>query len=182
MLQATTNTDKRYVTGMVQSSTPNPAPAIPITLYLPLLKKEAFEHAIYISAELGVSTIIPIITEKCHTSHESQRLYKIMIAACEQAKNFWIPKLHEPCNLTNVSFPHNALKICFDDEGKPSSTLPVTTAKEICITLGPEGGFSEREKNLLEQSGFQFYKLTKTILRSQEAVCVGLGVIQSILP
>ena len=49
----------------------------------------------------------------------------------------------------------------------------------ISVTLGPEGGFSSEEEDLLHQANFTPYRLTPTILRSREAVCLGLGAVRA---
>ncbi|MCK4517963.1 RsmE family RNA methyltransferase [Candidatus Babeliales bacterium] len=168
-----------------------------ITLYLPILKKEAFEYAIYVAAQMGVTTITPVITEKsAKTLPSLERLQKIMIAACEQSKSFVIPKLEQPQEfITAIKFgvgSHPALprllragsrKICFDENGATAQKLVNKLANNhdgnLIITLGPEGGFSENEKKALETAGFSFYRLTSTVLRSREAVTVGLGIVRS---
>ena len=159
-----------------------------ITLYLPILKKEAFEYAIYIAAQMGVTTIIPVATEKgVRELPKHDRLQKIMIAACEQSKNFVIPKLEQPQVLREtieVSGKINSHKICFDENGAPAHELMQKLVKnknnKIIITLGPESGFSESEKEELKKAGFSFYRLTPTILRSREAIAVGLGMVRSL--
>jgi len=157
-----------------------------ITLYLPILKKEAFEYAIYVAAQMGVTTIIPVVTDKsAKTLPQRDRLKKIMIAACEQSKNFMIPKLEQPQEFTQAIIEREAggSKICLDEDGAPAHELVNKLAsshdKNLIITLGPEGGFSENEKKALESAGFSFYRLTPTILRSREAITVGLGIVRS---
>ncbi|MFC1894746.1 RsmE family RNA methyltransferase, partial [Candidatus Dependentiae bacterium] len=72
---------------------------VPEIIFCPsLLKKNNFEEIVYVAAQMGVSCIQPIITQKsskkCSTGND--RLKKIMISACEQSKNFVIPYLNYP--------------------------------------------------------------------------------------
>lgn len=68
-----------------------------LVLFLPLVKKEALEQAVYNAVVAGVTKIQLVITEKCHrktiTETDYQRLEKIVIAASEQSKYYAMPKL-----------------------------------------------------------------------------------------
>lgn len=161
-----------------------------ITLYLPLLKKEALEHVMYIAAQMGINKIIPLYTEKAQGAWISEsRLHQIMIAACEQAKQFVMPTLQQPEKLDpiiqTIRTDTDDIKICFDEHGLPlaslCTTLQQTKAQHYHVTFGPEGGFSQQENFMLKKTGFQCYRLTPTVLRSQEAATLGLGIIRSLV-
>lgn len=178
--------NKREIDSTIQKKSPNTPLAPHITLLLPILKKEALEQAAYVAAQMGVTQVIPVVTKKSEqklSEKEIERLQKIMIAACEQSKNFTPPTLHKIQSLTQ-SIHQDGYKICFDEDGSPLATL-ITNLKNVSdtpllVTLGPEGGFVEDEKKALQTAGFNFYKLTPTILRSREAVTVGLGIIRAV--
>jgi 16S rRNA (uracil1498-N3)-methyltransferase len=152
-----------------------------------LLKREAFETVIYLAAQMGATTIQPIITEKTHRSwngdKEIARLTNVMISACEQAKNFVIPELKAPIPLTQIANTHYG--IYFEDDGTPFSVVSqkLTNKKpgEITLVFGPEGGLTTTERQYLDTCGFTCCALTPTILRAQEAVAVGLGAVRSLL-
>ncbi len=74
-----------------------------ITFFLPLLKREAFDSALYSLVEIGINTIQLVVTEKTQrtlTPHELSRAERTMIAAAEQSKNFNFPKLLTPISFT----------------------------------------------------------------------------------
>lgn len=176
-------TNQRIVSGLVEAVQPN-KPILPvIDFYLPVLKREAFESALYTAAATGIQSIIPVKMAKCHKlkleEKSLDRLNKIIIAACEQAKNFAVPKLLPPITFEQM-ISQAKDGIYFDAEGESSSKLATLEQETIPVTVGPEGGFSEQEKESLQQNGFKPYKLTKTILRSREAICIGLGLIRSL--
>lgn len=184
-------TSKRLIVAQVKEVKKNTPLAPALTLYLPILKKEALEYAIYVAAQMGATTIIPIITEKSQRKiPDHTRLEKIMIAACEQAKNFALPELKEPLTLSaalegptlHEGTKGSTIKIYFDDEGSPlGELLKENKTKTLAVTLGPEGGFTKQETDLLQQASFTSYKLTPTILRSREAVTAGLGALRSLI-
>lgn len=158
-----------------------------ITLMPSILKREAFEQVVYFAAQMGATTIQPIITSKTHRNwhneKESVRLHKIMIAACEQSKNFFIPELKEPITLNEIC--KQEFGIYFEDDGKPllhiAQQLSTSLPKAITLVFGPEGGLTISERQQLDNQDFICCALTPTILRAQEAVAVGLGAIQSLL-
>lgn len=179
---------KRTIEGTIRELKENVAISPRITYYLPILKKEAFEYAAYVCAQMGVSEIVPIITEKAQTSwykeKEKERLRLIMAGACEQSKNFVLPKLRDMLSfadsIARIREAAASQKICFYEDGDPAKTIATKlTQDDIIITLGPEGGLTQSEVNALRATGFMLCKLTPTILRSQEAVCVGVGLIRS---
>jgi 16S rRNA (uracil1498-N3)-methyltransferase len=174
----------------------NTTPLLPsITFLLPLLKKEAFERMIYACVELGATTIQPISTEKSQRSWRSEkeleRVHKIMVAAAEQSKQFALPIIHQPCSLPEALELHatQKIKLVADPAGTPlyevltrmHQNMHPQKGEGIVITMGPEGDFSDMEKELLHTASYQTVKLTPTVLRSQQAGALLLGVIRSIL-
>lgn len=157
-----------------------------------LIKKHSFEDLIYNAASMGATIIRPVITEKVQRKwgyeKEKERLEKVMIAACEQSKNYIMPELHSPVKLPVLLKGLENLsgkKIFFDSNQEPLiNIIPNLSSHKIgkiCLFFGPEGGLTQQEILLAKTKGFEGCSLTKTILRSQEAVTVGLGVVRSIL-
>lgn len=184
-------TGKNKVSGVIQTTTTS-APHHPaITLMPSILKREAFETVVYLAAQMGATTVQPIIATKTqrawHNDKEQARLTSIMIAACEQAKNFIIPELKNPIPLAEIETQESPrIKIYFEDTGKPlmavAQELITKQAEHVALVFGPEGGLTNTEQQFLDTHGFLCCALTPTILRAQEAVAVGLGSIRSLLP
>jgi 16S rRNA (uracil1498-N3)-methyltransferase len=150
---------------------------------LPLLKREAFEQAIYALCEMGATSIYPIKTAKATKAWGSEKDYArartIMIAAAEQSKQFALPVLHRITELT--TWHATGEKIFFDPEGTPLKEVLGTlkAAGPIYGMTGPEGDLTEEEKSYLHEQGFVFCALTPTVLRAQQAISVGLGIVRS---
>lgn len=167
----------------------------PVVIYgLPILKKQSFEQAVYSLVELGAQIIQPLITQKTqhkwiekNTEKEYERLNKIIIAACEQAKQFNVPQLNKILTLSTwlKSLDKNN-NIFFDPEGESSfqviKELKKSKPKELILLSGPEASLTDKEKEILLNYNFKFCSLTPTILRATEAVTVALGLIRSLLP
>lgn len=151
---------------------------------LPLLKKEALEEAVYSLAEIGVSEIQLVITQKSRQKllHEKefQRLEAIVISAAEQSKNYAFPKIQQPVHLFDYNFKSDQQKFVFDPQGKSFFDLNKTISKEqeILLLVGPEGGLTEDEFRQLESYLFEKCCLTPTILRAVQAVALGSGLFK----
>ncbi len=164
-----------------------------INLYIGILKKDSLERVVYDATALGVKSITPVITSKVHRSNfyekEYDRLTKIMISAAEQSKQFIIPKINKETHFDKLldSFKDESskTKIYFDPEGKQAlsklNELAQTKPYSIDIFCGPEGGLTNEEIKILDKNNFIGLSLTPTILRSIEAVTVGIGMIRSCL-
>lgn len=181
---------KKHVVCSVQSYVFNKIFEPSITVVLPLLKKEALEEALYATVELGASVVQLVKTEKTQRSwggaKEYERAQRIMIAASEQSKNFAIPELHQPKTLRDVvqDGAEDEVKIFFDPEGRPLLSLmnmvhETKPSSAVCL-VGPEGDLTESEKALVAKHGFKECKLTPTVVRSVQALNVGLGALRSI--
>lgn len=161
-----------------------------VTFYLPLLKREALESALYSLVETGVTTIQLVSTAKTQRllqDNDYQRLERIMIAAAEQSKNFAMPELKKICTFEALLEKHSIgiRSLFFDAHGSPLaevlSELIAHRDEPIFCMIGPEGDLTEHEKKQLIDRGFTFCALTPTILRSCQAVAVGAALIRSIM-
>lgn len=163
-----------------------------ITCILPLLKKEDFETALYSLVELGATTIQLVTTEKTQRSwggdKERERCQRIMIAAAEQSKNFGLPTLTAPIALKSYISTISSItgpKIYFDPQGVlAAQIMTVLCSKKqshLVIMVGPEGDLTTAEKDMLKSHAFEFCQLTPTVLRSVQAVAIGLGMIRSVV-
>lgn len=200
-----TFTKKEFIALCIESVQSNQALKPNITLMPCLLKKDAFEDVIYAAAQMGVNKIIPILSDKVQRpwgeKKERERLFNIMVAACEQSKNFFLPEICQPVKIQDISRQANLilpegqanLKIYFDPSGacfvdllkkiqesnNQKSDAQKNNNLNIVLFFGPEGGLTGPEEKQLSDLGFETYALTPTILRAREAVIVGLGGVRS---
>lgn len=158
---------------------------------LPVLKREAFEEAIYTLTELGATSIQPILTQKSHrfwSEKEESRCRKIMIAAAEQSKQYALPQVLPiiPLEmwLMKAQVPAT-IKLFFDPQGIPLrdafALIEQQKIHRLIALAGPEGDLTYEEKLMVTDQGFVFCALTPTVLRAQQAVAIGLGALRSLL-
>ena len=108
-----------------------------------------------------------------------------MVAACEQAKQFVIPKLVSPVPLQEVleKLTPAAMKIVFDSTG--DSCIGIVSAcisrNDVVVLFGSEAGLTDQELLHVTQYGFSKVRLTQTILRSEDAPLLGIGMLRSFI-
>ncbi|MFI5332831.1 MAG: 16S rRNA (uracil(1498)-N(3))-methyltransferase [Candidatus Babeliales bacterium] len=181
--------DKKNVSVVVEQIKQNRIIKPEITCYVPLLKKEALEQALYACVELGATQVQLIKTHKVHRVYSSKELdhaRACMIAAAEQSKNVVFPVLDEIRDFNDVVQHLSTHPTIFcDPTGKPLlevlNTLHADKPAHVGIMIGPEGDLTAEEKELLVQNKVIFCKLTPTILRAQDALVVAVGALRSSL-
>ncbi len=160
-----------------------------ITMILPLLKREAFEAALYSLAELGINKIQPVITRKSQqnwSQKDAQRAHKIVVSAAEQSKNFSFPEIVPtiPFNEAITTLYDNIdAKIFCDPAGEPFSEFLAANkhSNSIILCVGPEGDLSLDEKQLVLRHAFVFCALTPTVLRACQATALAAGILRTML-
>lgn len=163
-----------------------------ITLYQGLLKRDAFEAVAYCAGQMGLFSLVPLISEKVQSKwaggKEYERLHKIMIAGCQQGKQFAVPEITPPISFSQMLTAIDEQDIdviYFDHSGAQFFDMLQAVSRvqrqKISIVIGPEGGFTQEELGALrQQTGSKGYRLTPTILRSQDAAIVALGALRSV--
>lgn len=181
---------KKQIRCVIDEKRLNSALVPEITFLLPLLKRDDYEQALYVLAELGVTTVQLVFTQKSRSSWDSkkdmERAHRIVISAAEQSKNFVYPFIKEPlllsAALTMISRAA-PIKLFFDPLGGPF--LSVVDCKQLqnhyVLLVGPEGDLSSQEKEQIKKEKFIFCALTPTILRSVQAVSLGAGMVRSLV-
>lgn len=119
--------------------------------------------------------------KKSLSSHQSERLHKISIAALKQCGRLDLPEIHEKTALDQWS-PIPDAEIYFGDISEKAHPFPKTThAQTIIIVIGPEGGFSKNEKEILSKplnaKGIRF---NSNILRTETAAICALSLFNTI--
>ena len=169
---------------ILKNRTPSYIPSKNITLYLSIIKKDNFELVVQKATEIGVTSIIPILSKHSEKkSLNAERLNKTAIEASEQCGRGDIPTI-----LPIVSLK-DALSIELPDEvsyvlqmsGTPVSNIDIQKNikqnKSIAFFVGPEGGWSEDEEKLFKNKKIESISIGKTTLRAETAAVVGCALL-----
>ena len=143
------------------------------------IKSNYFNFMIQKATELGVTKFLPIIFERTIVRKiNKDRLEKVIIEAAEQSNRITVPSIEDPQKLK--SFLNNDMDLIFTDLNTANTKIDLTklTTKPTCVIIGPEGDFSEQEREeILKFNGVQSVKINENILRSETAVISALSII-----
>ncbi len=143
------------------------------------IKSNYFNFMIQKATELGVTKFLPIIFERTIVRKiNKERLKKVIIEAAEQSNRITVPSIEDPQKLK--SFLNNDMNLIFTDLNTANTKIDITklTTKPTCLIIGPEGDFSEQEREeILKSNGVQSVKINENILRSETAVISALSII-----
>ncbi len=149
---------------------------------------EKMDFTIQKAVELGIGAIYPLTSERCGVKLDPERLsrktagwQKTAAAACEQCGRAVVPRVFPATSLSDFCTAmagRGLLRLTLD----PASSLRIKQlppADEICLLIGPEGGFSREEVELSASCGFTAVSLGPRILRTETAALTALSMIGS---
>jgi 16S rRNA (uracil1498-N3)-methyltransferase len=156
-----------------------------VTLLLSVVKFDAFEWAIEKATELGVMEIVPVAAARSEKAlvaaaeKRSERWRKIVLEAAQQSRRVKLPVLH-PVVRPDVAFAARAERLgIFLSERAEAPALRVVlrdrAASQAVLAIGPEGGWTDEERDLTMKAGFHEASLGRLILRTETAVIAALA-------
>jgi 16S rRNA (uracil1498-N3)-methyltransferase len=148
------------------------------------IKSNYFNFMIQKATELGVTKFLPIIFDRTIVRKiNKERLEKIIIEAAEQSNRINVPLIEDPQSLKNL-LSNEKMDLIFTDLNSQNKKLNLAklTSNSICVIIGPEGDFSEEEREeILRFRDVQPIKINENILRSETAVISALSIINYII-
>ena len=172
-----------------QTVAQEPAPSPALILVQALAKGDRDELAIQAATELGAYGVVPWQADRSVSRWEGAKIAKslerwqtIVSEAAKQALRAFTPKVQQPVTSKQLaaSMAEYSLVLVLD----PTSTESISTSElpnqgTIAIVVGPEGGMSEPELELLEKAGARRVHLGDSILRTSTAGMAAISVLQS---
>lgn len=175
---------KRAVGLAVEAQTRPQALGPDLDVVIALVKRARLETIVEKAAELGARRVRPVITERTNADHTRvDRLQAIATEASEQTGRLDVPQVCEPVKLERMIADWEAgRQLLFCDEA--GDAKPVLQAVEAggpwAILIGPEGGFSPRERELLRALPYATpATLGPRILRADTAAISALTLWQA---
>ncbi|MDC3165894.1 16S rRNA (uracil(1498)-N(3))-methyltransferase [Candidatus Pelagibacter sp.] len=144
------------------------------------IKSNYFNFMIQKATELGITKFLPIIFDRTVVRKiNKERLKKVVIEAAEQSNRIQVPNIEDTQNLSNFLDKFDVDLIFTDlNSNNDKVDLKKLTSKPTCIIVGPEGDFSESERDeILSYKGVQAIKINENILRSETAVISAISII-----
>jgi 16S rRNA (uracil1498-N3)-methyltransferase len=182
--------DKRGTTLIVNTNVPrDPESPLYIHLVQGVSRGERMDLVVQKSTELGVSRITPVLMDHGVVRFDDKRAEKrcehwrrVAESACEQSGRIRPPRIDAPMPLRNWFGAERAPGIGGVVLVPGASTRFAEmgeTRSGLCLLIGPEGGFSEREYDDAEIAGFEAASLGPRILRTETAAIAAIAIAQS---
>jgi 16S rRNA (uracil1498-N3)-methyltransferase len=144
------------------------------------IKSNYLNFMIQKATELGVTKFLPIIFDRTVVRKiNKERFEKVIIEAVEQSNRINAPSIEDPKSLTDF-LKNKKIDLIFADLNSQNKKLDLEklTSNPTCIIIGPEGDFSEEEREqILAIKSVQPIKISENILRVETAVITSLSIV-----
>lgn len=155
-----------------------------LDLVVALVKRARLETIVEKAAELGARRVRPVVTDRTNADHTRvDRLQAIATEAAEQTGRLDVPQVCEPVRLDRMLAewdPARRLLFCDEAGDAPPVLRAVGAAGPWAVLIGPEGGFSPREREVLRAAPFATpASLGPRVLRADTAAISALALWQA---
>lgn len=144
--------------------------------------KDRFGLVVEKAAELGVTRLVPVTTERSATvatrirSAQLPKLQRKALEAIKQSGAQWVPEVAEPMSLYHfATAPRSGAGWLGDVAGSMPARLG--SAQPVTVAIGPEGGFTGEERSTLLDTGFTPVRLGPEILRFETAAIAAMTAV-----
>lgn len=149
---------------------------------------ERMDWVVQKATELGVRSIVPVLTERSvvkldarQASAKRAHWRAIAVSACEQCGRNRVPTIVPPVDMAEwLAALHDSDTRLLLDAGAQRSLGLAHTATALTLLIGPEGGFSDAERQAARSAGFDARKLGPRVLRTETAAITALSILQSL--
>ncbi len=148
---------------------------------------ERMDYTLQKAVELGVSRIVPLLTE--HTmvnvsgarrERREQHWRSIVVSACEQCGRNVVPKLDTTHEFGAwLKADSGGLKLVLHQDGEKSLSELPPPSEPVTLLVGPEGGLSDAEVASAQAVGFTVLRLGPRTLRTETAGVAALAALQA---
>jgi 16S rRNA (uracil1498-N3)-methyltransferase len=163
--------------------------ALKIHLVQGISRGERMDFVVQKATELGVKRITPVFSEygvvkldPARAAKRNDHWQSVAISACEQSGRIRPPLIDAPVDL-NAWFGAGAKEADSDLILRPGAATPLSSiaapVTKVCLLIGPEGGFSDKEYEDADIAGFTAVSLGPRILRTETAALTAIAVAQS---
>ena len=179
--------NNNVVTVVVNDQIPNNKESnCQIYLVQAIAKGQKMDYIIQKSVELGVSAIIPLISERTIVNIAAEKIpsriehwQKIIIGACCQCGRSILPTIQSPIDFKEWIIKNQNVTQIILDPSSNNSITNVSAQNQINLLVGPEGGFSQEELAWAKQRNCLGISLGPRILRTETASIVVISALQT---
>lgn len=151
---------------------------LPVHLAMSIIQIEKFELVLQKATELGVRTIIPLVTDRIELraerySGKMERWNRVVFEAVKQCGRTVVPVIEAPAGFEDV-IARPGVKILFDADAPAAQ---IDRPLDVTILIGPEGGWTEEELRAARDRGVLLQPLGPRRLRAETAAIAAVSVI-----
>lgn len=181
--------EKKHSKAIIFSThTTNNESPLKIHLFQSIARGEKMDLILQKATELGIRSFTPMVSDRTEVKLDIERSEKklqhwqgVIRSACEQSGRSTLPVLHEPVGLKQIAANSVFTQAYYLD---PKATnriqnLKIYADNEVNLAIGPEGGFSDRDLELLQIAKFQGLTIGPRILRTETAGIAIIAALQS---
>ncbi|APP74913.1 16S rRNA (uracil(1498)-N(3))-methyltransferase [Xanthomonas vesicatoria ATCC 35937] len=160
-----------------------------ITLLQGIARGEKMDLILQKATELGVTAIVPVNAERTEVKLDAARMEKrvahwrnVVVSACEQSGRARVPTVAAPLGLQEAAQTSDpqVRRLTLDPQGEHRlSTLRADVEQGLIVAIGPEGGWSPRDRATLADAGFTGLQLGPRILRTETAGLAAIAALQA---
>ena len=159
-----------------------------ITLVQGIARGEKMDWILQKATELGIAGVVPVASERSEVKLDPERAGKrlahwrsVVVSACEQCGRARVPDVAAAQSLQAALADLPAVpRFLLDPEAAQSiATLSQALAAGSVLAVGPEGGWSPRDRDMLGEAGFAGLRLGPRILRTETAGIAAIAALQS---
>lgn len=163
--------------------------ALQLVLLQGVARGEKMDLILQKATELGASAFHPVWSQRSEVKLDEARAEKrlahwrsVVSSACEQSGRAVVPTVSAPVSLaaTLSALPDGGLRLILDPEGALAfGTLAVDVNAPVYVAIGPEGGWSDLDREQLCAAGFHGLRLGPRILRTETAGLAAIAALQA---
>jgi 16S rRNA (uracil1498-N3)-methyltransferase len=158
---------------------------VSITLCASLIKFDRFEWIIEKATELGVDRILPVEATRTEkglfdaSRKRSGRWARIARESSQQARRVRVPEILPAVRLENCLAESAGHRYFLDESQAPPllREIPSERSDSAALLIGPEGGWTDAERQLAVSAAWQPVSLGPLVLRAETAACAALAVV-----
>lgn len=158
-----------------------------ITLVQGIARGEKMDWILQKATELGVTRILPVTSERSEVKLDAQRAEtrvahwrEVVVSACEQSGRARVPEVMAPQPLAQAAGLRAGRGFLLDPAAERSlAALQGSTSGSCTLAIGPEGGWSPRDREQLLAAGFEGLRLGPRILRTETAGIAAIAALQA---
>jgi len=160
-----------------------------ISLVQGIARGEKMDLILQKATELGVARILPVDSERSEVKLDAQRAAKrlahwreVVVSACEQSGRAVVPEVLAPQPLAQGAALREGRGFLLDPSADSTlASLQGIELRACTLAIGPEGGWSPRDREQLAATGYEGLRLGPRVLRTETAGIAAIAALQAML-